>query len=110
MAEPFSKEDKIKAALGYLLPRSSAVNLHHLKSLYETAHIEGYLISKVFVECGATVDIMHVSIMKALRRSKDKLIPSGVTMSSFVGDKSQTKEVISLELNIAGQNHMTGFL
>ncbi|KAM1059908.1 hypothetical protein ACFX2B_024374 [Malus domestica] len=30
-------------------------------------------------------------------------------MSSFVGDKSQTKKVLPLEVNIAGRNHMTVF-
>ena len=51
----------------------------------------------------------HVTIMKALRRSNDELIPSGITMSSFVRDKSQTKGVLPLEVNIAGRNHMTAF-
>ncbi|KAM2793140.1 hypothetical protein PS2_004707 [Malus domestica] len=52
---------------------------------------------------------MHVNVMKALRRSNDELIPSGITMSSFVGDKSQTKGVLPLTVNIAGRNHMTAF-
>ncbi|KAM1243180.1 hypothetical protein ACFX2G_035466 [Malus domestica] len=55
------------------------------------------------------VHIMPVSVMKALRRSNDELIPSGITMSSFIGDKSQTKGVLPLEVNIAGRNHMTAF-
>ncbi|KAM1941473.1 hypothetical protein ACFX13_029049 [Malus domestica] len=52
---------------------------------------------------------MFVSVMKALRQSNDKLIPSGITMSSFVDDKSQTKGVLPLEVSIAGRNHMTVF-
>ncbi|KAM2187306.1 hypothetical protein ACFX1R_030993 [Malus domestica] len=47
--------------------------------------------------------------MKALRRSNNELIPSGITMSNFVDDKSQTKGVLPLEVNIAGRNHMTAF-
>ncbi|KAM1764055.1 hypothetical protein COP1_003265 [Malus domestica] len=83
-----TKDDNIKAALAELFPRASSAKLHHLKPLYVTAHIEGYPVSKVFVDCGATVNIMPVHIMKALRRSNDQLIPSGITISSFVGDKS----------------------
>ena len=83
--EPTANDDNLKAALAELFPRSSAVNLRHLKPLYVTAHIEGYLVSKIFVDCGATVNIMPVTIMKALHRSNDELIPSGITMSSFVG-------------------------
>ncbi|KAM2033835.1 hypothetical protein PS2_015457 [Malus domestica] len=104
-----TKDDNIKAALAELFPRSSSANLHHLKPLYVTAHIEGYPVSKVFVDCGATVNIMPVNIMKALRRSNDELIPSGITISSFVGDKSQTKWVLHLAVNITGRNHMTAF-
>ncbi|KAM1033240.1 hypothetical protein ACFX2C_036810 [Malus domestica] len=104
-----TKDDNIKAALAELFPRSSSTKLHHLKPLYVTAHIEGYPVSKVFVDCGATVNIMPVNIMKALRRSNDELIPSGITMSSFVGDKSQTKGVLPLAVNITGRNYMTAF-
>ncbi|KAM2587739.1 hypothetical protein TB1_044890 [Malus domestica] len=104
-----TKDDNIKAALAELFPRSSSANLHHLKPLYVTAHIEWYPVSKVFVDCGATVNIMPVNIMKALRCSNDELIPSGITMSSFIEDKSQTKGVLPLAVNIAGRNHMTAF-
>ncbi|KAM1790041.1 hypothetical protein ACFX12_034142 [Malus domestica] len=107
--ESANGDDKLKTTLGILFPHSSSANLQHLKPLYVTAHIEGYPISKIFVDCGATINIMPVSVMKALRRSNDELIPSGITMSSFVGDKSQTKGVLPLEVNIAGRNHMTAF-
>ena len=107
--EQVSREDKLKEALAELFSRSSCVNLHHLKLLYVTDHIKGYLISKIFVDCGAIVNIMHVSIMKTLCHSNNELIPSGVTISSFVSDKSQTKGVLLLKVNIAGQNHMITF-
>ncbi|KAM1789774.1 hypothetical protein ACFX12_033901 [Malus domestica] len=107
--ESITKDDNLKAALAELFPRSSSAKLHHLKPLYVTAHIKGYAVSKVFVDCGATVNIMPVNIMKVLRRSNDELIPSGITMSSFVGDKSQTKGVLPIAVNIAGRNHMTTF-
>lgn len=74
-----------------------------------TAHIEGCPISKVIVDCGATVNIMLASVMKSLRQTKDERIPSGITVSSFVGDKSQIKGVLPLEVTIIGQPHMTTF-
>ncbi|KAM2661192.1 hypothetical protein EV2_023530 [Malus domestica] len=107
--ESTTKDDNLKAALAELFPRSSSAKLHHLKPLYVTAHIEGYPVSKVFVDCGATVNIMPVNVMKALRRSNDELIPSGIIMSSFIGDKSHTKGVLPLAVNIAGRNHMITF-
>ncbi|KAB2602688.1 hypothetical protein D8674_003693 [Pyrus ussuriensis x Pyrus communis] len=90
---PERKHDPM-AALGELFPRSSSIKLHHLKSLYVTAHIKGYMVSKIFVNYGATINIMLVSIMKALHRSNDEFIPSRVTMSSFIDDKFQTKGCI----------------
>ncbi|KAM2989391.1 hypothetical protein FF2_003381 [Malus domestica] len=72
--ESTTKDDNLKAALAELFPRSSSAKLHHLKPLYVTAHIEGYPVSKVFVDYGATVNIMPLNIMKALRRSNDELI------------------------------------
>ncbi|KAM2920790.1 hypothetical protein COP2_042608 [Malus domestica] len=107
--ESTTKDDSLKAALAELFPRSSSAKLHHLKPLYVTTHIEGYPVSKVFVDCGATVNIMPVNIMNALRRSNDELIPSGITMSNFVGNKSQTKGVLPLAVNITDRNHMTTF-
>ncbi|KAM2999467.1 hypothetical protein FF2_040994 [Malus domestica] len=64
--ELINGDDKLKTALDLLFPRSPLTNLQHLKPLYVTAHIEGYLISKIFVDCGAIVNIMPVSVMKAL--------------------------------------------
>ncbi|KAM2332915.1 hypothetical protein ACFX1X_023419 [Malus domestica] len=100
-AEQVSKENKLKTALAELFHCSSSINLQHLKPLYIKAHIKGYPISKIFIDCGAIVNIMPVSIMKALRCSNDELIPSGVTISSFVSYKSQTKEVLPPAVNIA---------
>ncbi|KAM1006403.1 hypothetical protein ACFX2A_003163 [Malus domestica] len=108
-AESTTKDDNLKAALAELFPRSSSTILHHLKPLYVTAHIEEYPVSKILVDCGTTVNIMPVTIMKALRHSNDELIPSGITMSSFVWDKSQTKRVLPLEVNVADRNHITAF-
>lgn len=107
--EQVSKEDKLKAALVELFPCSSSIKLHHWKPLYVTDHIEGYLVSQIFIDSGARVNFMPVSIMKALHCSNDKLIPSGLTMSSFIDDKSQTKGLLHLKVNIAGRNHMTAF-
>ncbi|KAM1381429.1 hypothetical protein ACFX2I_023030 [Malus domestica] len=87
-----TKDDNLKAALAKLFPRSSSAKLHHLKLLYVTAHIEGYPVSKVFVDCGATINIMPVNVMKALRRSNDELIPSGITLSSFVRNENTNNE------------------
>ncbi|KAM0970174.1 hypothetical protein PS1_018493 [Malus domestica] len=67
--EQTNNDDKLKTTLAMLFPHSSSINLQHLKPLYVTAHFEGYPISKIFVDCGATVNIMPLTVMKALRRT-----------------------------------------
>ncbi|KAM2490938.1 hypothetical protein PS1_047757 [Malus domestica] len=48
--EPTNNDKKLKTALAILFPLSSSANLHHLKPLYVTSHIEGYPITKIFVD------------------------------------------------------------
>lgn len=86
-----------------------AINLWHLKPLYMTAYIESLPVSKVFVNYGATVIIIPLSVMKTLKGSKYEPIPSGITMSNFVDDKSPTQCVKALKVTIAGKPHMTSF-
>lgn len=107
--EKINQEERQKSALSEIFPQNLSTNLHHLKPLYVTEHIESFLVSKVFINCGTMVNIMLVLVMKTLKRSKDKLIPFGITMSCFVGDKSQTKGVLPLEVMIADQSYMTTF-
>ncbi|XP_070677991.1 uncharacterized protein [Malus domestica] len=52
-----TKEDKLKAALAELFPRSSSANLHHLKSLYVTAYIEGIQ----FPKSSSTAELRSIS-------------------------------------------------
>ncbi|KAB2635502.1 plasma membrane ATPase 1-like [Pyrus ussuriensis x Pyrus communis] len=64
-----SKDDKLKADIDVLFPYSSSVNLQHLKPLYVTVHIESFPIFKIFIDCWVTINIMPISVMKALRRT-----------------------------------------
>ncbi|CAL9021212.1 unnamed protein product, partial [Prunus brigantina] len=77
--------------------------------LYISAHVEGVPISKVFVDCGATVNILPCSLMKKLAKTREDLIPSDVVMSSFVGDKSKTIGVLPLEITVADQTRIAAF-
>ncbi|CAL2277246.1 unnamed protein product [Prunus armeniaca] len=87
---PKTKEELLAVAFDEVIPRDEPNKYRHLKPLYISAHVEGVPVSKVFVDCGATVNILPYSLMKKLDKSKEDLIPSDVVMSSFVGDKSKT--------------------
>ncbi|CAL9026186.1 unnamed protein product, partial [Prunus brigantina] len=77
--------------------------------LYISAHVEGVPVSKVFVDCGATVNVLPYSLIKKLDKSKEDLIPSDVVMSSFVGDKSKTIGVLPLKITVADQTRVAAF-
>ncbi|CAL2266703.1 unnamed protein product [Prunus armeniaca] len=87
---PKTKEELLAVAFNEVIPRGEPNKYRHLEPLYISAHVEGVLVSKVFVDYGAMVNILPYSLMKKLDKSKEDLIPSDVVMSSFVGNKSKT--------------------
>ncbi|CAL2270626.1 unnamed protein product [Prunus armeniaca] len=106
---PKTKEELLAVAFNEVIPRDKLNKYQHLKPLYISAHVEGVPVSKVFVDCGATVNILLYSLMKKLDKSKEDLIPSDVVMSSFVGDKSKTIGVMLLKITVVDQTRVAAF-
>ncbi|CAL9006005.1 unnamed protein product [Prunus brigantina] len=52
---PKTKEELLAMAFNEVIPRDDPNRYRHLKPLYVSAHVEGVPISKVFVDCGATL-------------------------------------------------------
>ncbi|CAL2239320.1 unnamed protein product [Prunus armeniaca] len=96
-------------AFNEAIPKDEPNKYRHLKPLYISAHMEGVPVSKVFVDYGATINILPYSLMKKLDKSKEDLIPSDVVMSSFVGDKSKTIGVLPLKITVADQTRVAAF-
>ncbi|CAL9011614.1 unnamed protein product, partial [Prunus brigantina] len=103
---PKTKEELLAVAFNEVIPRGETNKYRHLKPLYISAHVEGVPMSKVFVDCGATVNILPYSLMRKLDKSREDLIPSDVVMSSFVGDKSKTIGVLPLKIIVAHQTRV----
>ncbi|CAL2247189.1 unnamed protein product [Prunus armeniaca] len=106
---PKTKEELLVVAFNEVIPKDEPNKYRHLKPLYISAHVEGVPVSKVFFDCGATVNILPYSLMKKLDKSKEDLIPSDVVMSSFVGDKSKTIGVLPLKITVADQTRVAAF-
>ncbi|CAL2246493.1 unnamed protein product [Prunus armeniaca] len=106
---PKTKEKLLAVAFNEVIPKDEPNKYRHLKPLYISAHVEGVPVSKVFVDCGATVNILPYSLMKKLDKSKEDLIPSDVVMSSFVGDKSKTIGVLPFKITVADQMRVAAF-
>jgi hypothetical protein len=107
--KPKTKEELLAIAFNEVIPRDEPNKYRHLKPLYISAHVEGIPVTKVFVDCGATVNILPYSLMKKLDKSKGDLIPSDVVISSFVGDKSKTIRVLPLKITVADQTRVASF-
>ncbi|CAL8992839.1 unnamed protein product [Prunus brigantina] len=106
---PKRKEELLAMAFNEVIPRDDPNKDRHLKLLYVSAHVEGVPISKVFVDCRATVNVLPCSLMKKLAKTKEDLIPSDVIMSSFVGDKSKTVGVLPLKITVADHTRVAAF-
>ncbi|CAL2240318.1 unnamed protein product [Prunus armeniaca] len=64
--KPKTKEELLAVAFNEVIPRDGPNKYRHLKPLYISAHVESVPVSKVFVDCGATVNILPYSLMKKL--------------------------------------------
>ncbi|CAL9020685.1 unnamed protein product, partial [Prunus brigantina] len=106
---PKTKEELLAVAFNEVIPRDEPNKYRHLKPLYISAHVEGVPKSKVFVDCGATVNILPYTLMRKLAKTREDLIPSDVFMSSFVGDKSKTIGVLPLKISVADQTRIAAF-
>ncbi|CAL9024702.1 unnamed protein product [Prunus brigantina] len=104
-------EGRVAMAFNKVIPKDEPNKYRHLKSstLYISAHVEGVPVSKVFVDCGVTVNTLPYSLMKKLDKSREDLIPSDVVMGSFVGDKSKTIGVLPLKITVADQTRVAAF-
>ncbi|CAL8169240.1 unnamed protein product [Prunus armeniaca] len=103
--KPKIKEKLLAVAFNKVIPRDEPNKYRYLKPLYISAHVEGVPVSNVFIDCGATVNILPYSLMKKLDKSKEDLIPSDVVMS----DKSKTIGVLPLKITVADQTRVAAF-
>ncbi|CAL9019066.1 unnamed protein product [Prunus brigantina] len=106
---PKTKEELLAVAFNEVIPRDERNKYRHLKPLYISAHVEGVPMSKVFVDCGAMINILPYSLMRKLDKLREDLIPSDVVISSFVGDKSKTIGVLPLKITVADQTRVAAF-
>ncbi|CAL9012186.1 unnamed protein product, partial [Prunus brigantina] len=88
------QEARLAAWMMMWLKNSWARGRRPKEELLAVAFNEGVPISKVFIDCGATVNILPCSLMRKLAKTREDLIPSDVVMSSFVSDKSKTIGVL----------------
>jgi hypothetical protein len=84
-------------------------NYKHLKALYLKGYINGHLVTKMFVDNGAAVNIMPYSVLRWLGHSAKDLIKTNVTLSDFNGQASEAQGVLNMDLTVGSKTILTSF-
>jgi hypothetical protein len=84
-------------------------NYKHLKTLYLKGYINGNPVNKMFVDTGATVNIMPYSVLRRLGRSTEDLIKTNVMLSDFNGQTSEAQGVLNVDLTVRSNTVPTSF-
>ncbi|KAM2294997.1 hypothetical protein ACFX1S_034847 [Malus domestica] len=88
----------------FVRPSSSLAS--HLKPIYVTAHLEGIPFKRVLIDGGATVNVLSYKQMKKMCRSKEDLIPTDLTVSSFSEAITRTHGILPLEVDLGSKQIM----
>lgn len=73
-------------------------------------HFDGVPIGKVLVDTGATVNILHASIIRKLKKGSNELIPTETMVSGFVRDTMTSNGIIPLQVRVGQKVKMTAFV
>ncbi|KAM1381211.1 hypothetical protein ACFX2I_022845 [Malus domestica] len=82
---------------------------NHLKPIYVTAYLEGIPFKRVLIDGGVAVNVLPYKQMKRMCRSKDDLIPTDLTVSSFSGAITRTHGILPLEVDLGSKQIMLAF-
>ncbi|XP_068322443.1 uncharacterized protein [Pyrus communis] len=82
---------------------------NHLKLIYVTAYLERVTFKRVLIDGGATVNVLPYKQMKIMCKSKEDLIPTDLTVSSFSGAITKTHGILPLEVDLGSKQIMLAF-
>ena len=83
--------------------------MRHIKPLYERAHLNGRPVSKVIIDNGSMVNVMSLRMLRALGRSINDLIETGVVVFAFIGEVSKTLGILSIDITIGNKITLSSF-
>jgi hypothetical protein len=81
----------------------------HMKPLYIKGHLNGRLVNRMLVDGGACVNIMLVMVFERLGNKEDELMRTNMTLSSFSGEPSNAKGIMSMDLMVGCKTVPTAF-
>jgi hypothetical protein len=80
-----------------------------MRPLYLKGYVNGKPLTKMFVDGGATVNVMPYTTFKKLGMGPVDLTPTSIILNDFVGYPSDTKGCAHVDLMIESKTLLTTF-
>jgi hypothetical protein len=81
----------------------------HLKPLYIKVHIDGRHVNSILVDNGATMNILLVTVLSKLAKTKEDLTPSNMTVNGFTKEATKTRGTISIKVKVGSKVTIDAF-
>jgi hypothetical protein len=85
------------------------VKNRHMRPLYLRRYVNGKLLTKMFVDGGAAVNVMPYTTFRKLGMGPGDLTPTSIVLNDFAGNPSDTKGCVHVDLMIASKTLLTTF-
>lgn len=83
--------------------------MYHLKPLFIQAKVDGVAVNKVFIDGGAVVNLMPLTLLKKMGKGEEDLRPHNMVLSNYEGKTSSILGVIQVELAVGTTTRKTFF-
>jgi hypothetical protein len=81
----------------------------HMRPLYLRGYVNGKPLTKIFVDGGATVNVMPYTTFRKLGMGPGDLTPTSIVLNDFAGNPSDTKGCVHVYLMIRSKTFLTTF-
>jgi hypothetical protein len=81
----------------------------HLKALYLKGFVDGKPMGRMLVDVGASVNLIPYTTFRKLGKGPENLIKTNMKLIDFVGNLSNTRGAINVELTIESKTLLTIF-
>jgi hypothetical protein len=81
----------------------------HMRPLYLRRNVNGKPLTKMFVDGGATVNVMPYTTFRKLGMGPGDLMPTSIVLNEFAGNPSDTKGCVHVDLMIGSKTLLTSF-
>lgn len=92
-----------------MFAKPSMTITQHIKPLYIKTYVNKRPISNLLIDSGSAISVMLIRIVQALRKTKEDLLSSDVTVASIKGDATKALGVLPLKITVGTKTLATAF-